>query len=39
MNRGRVTIHGDAGDVLAHSMRGGTILVQGSVGYRAGIHM
>ncbi len=39
MNTGSIIIHGDAGDILGYSMRGGEIYVQKSVGYRSGIHM
>jgi len=39
MNRGEIVIHGSAGDILGHSMRGGTIYVRDNVGYRTGIHM
>ena len=39
MNRGEVVIHGNAGDVTGHSMRGGKIWVRDDVGYRVGIHM
>ena len=35
----RVVVHGDAGDVLGYSMRGGKIFVRGSAGSRVGIHM
>jgi glutamate synthase domain-containing protein 3 len=39
MNAGRIVVLGDAGDILGYAMRGGSIFVRGSVGYRAGIHM
>ena len=39
MNRGKVIIHGDSGDITGHSMRGGRIYVKGNAGYRVGIHM
>jgi glutamate synthase domain-containing protein 3 len=32
-------IHGNAGDAVAHSMRGGMIFVRDDIGYRGGIHM
>jgi len=39
MNNGLLVIHGSAGDILGHSMRGGSIFVRDNVGYRVGIHM
>lgn len=39
MNDGEIIIHGHGGDILAHSMRGGRILVKKGVGTRVGIHM
>ncbi len=39
MNSGVLIIHGSAGDILGHSMRGGAIYVRDDVGYRVGIHM
>lgn len=39
MNDGEIIIHGHGGDILAHSMRGGRILVRDGVGTRVGIHM
>ena len=39
MNDGLICIHGSAGDATGYAMRGGTILVEGNTGYRAGIHM
>jgi glutamate synthase domain-containing protein 3 len=39
MNSGMLAIHGSAGDILGHSMRGGSIYVRDDVGYRVGIHM
>jgi glutamate synthase domain-containing protein 3 len=39
MNSGKIIIHGDCGDILGYSMRGGRIFIKGDVGYRAGIHM
>lgn len=39
MNDGRIVVHGDAGDAVGYAMRGGEIYVEGSAGYRAGIHM
>ena len=32
-------IHGGAGDIVGHSMRGGEIYIRNNVGYRCGIHM
>jgi one_C_dehyd_C: formylmethanofuran dehydrogenase subunit C len=39
MNSGTLTIHGHCGDATGYAMRGGTIFIEGNVGYRAGIHM
>jgi len=39
MNSGTLVIHGSAGDILGHSMRGGKIFVRDNVGYRVSIHM
>jgi glutamate synthase domain-containing protein 3 len=39
MNDGLIVVHGCAGDLTAHSMRGGKIFVRDGVGYRVGIHM
>jgi glutamate synthase domain-containing protein 3 len=39
MNDGEIIIHGHAGDLTGHSMRGGKIFVKDYVGYRVGIHM
>ena len=39
MNGGEVIIHGRAGDVTGHSMRGGKIFIRDDVGYRVAIHM
>ena len=39
MNAGEIIIHGSSGDATGYAMRGGMILVEGNVGYRAGIHM
>ena len=32
-------VHGRAGDIVGHSMRGGEIYIRDDVGYRCGIHM
>ncbi len=39
MDRGKLIIHGLAGDALAYGMRGGKVFVRDDVGYRVGIHM
>jgi glutamate synthase domain-containing protein 3 len=39
MNDGTLVIHGSAGDIVGHSMRGGQVFVRDDVGYRGGIHM
>ncbi|MDD1675959.1 MAG: hypothetical protein LUQ17_04645 [Methanomicrobiales archaeon] len=39
MDAGNIVIHGGAGDAVAHSMRGGRVLVRDDIGYRGGIHM
>jgi glutamate synthase domain-containing protein 3 len=39
MNDGLIVVHGCAGDLTGHSMRGGKIFVRDNVGYRVGIHM
>jgi glutamate synthase domain-containing protein 3 len=39
MNSGEIIVHGDCGDILGYSMRGGQIYIKGNVGYRSGIHM
>ncbi len=39
LDRGKIFIHGTAGDAVAHSMRGGEVYVRDSIGYRGGIHM
>lgn len=39
MTSGEVVIDGHAGDLLAHSLRGGRIFIRSSAGYRCGIHM
>ena len=39
MNDGEIVVHGHAGDLTGHSMRGGKIFVKDYVGYRVGIHM
>ena len=39
MNSGTLIIHGDGGDVIALSARGGKIYVKKDVGYRVGIHI
>jgi len=39
MNDGTIAIFGSVGDAAGYAMRGGRILVRGSAGYRAGIHM
>jgi glutamate synthase domain-containing protein 3 len=39
MNNGTLIIHGDGGDVIGLSARGGKIYVKKDVGYRVGIHI
>ncbi len=39
MNDGEIIIHGKAGEIPGHSMRGGSVYVRDDVEYRAGIHM
>lgn len=39
MNSGRIVIHGKAGEIPGHAMRGGKVFIKGDVEYRAGIHM
>ncbi|MBO8127467.1 MAG: hypothetical protein H0Z38_09575, partial [Firmicutes bacterium] len=39
MNTGKIVVHGSAGDVIGYSQRGGTIYIEGDVGYRAGVHL
>jgi NADPH-dependent glutamate synthase beta subunit-like oxidoreductase/NAD-dependent dihydropyrimidine dehydrogenase PreA subunit len=39
MNAGKIVIHGKAGEIPGHSMRGGKIYIKGDVEYRAAIHM
>lgn len=39
MNDGTMIIHGDGGDVIGLSARGGKIYVKKNVGYRVGIHI
>jgi glutamate synthase domain-containing protein 3 len=39
MTQGQIILHGCAGDLLAHSLRGGRIFVRDGAGYRVGIHM
>ena len=39
MNAGRIVVSGRVGDAAGYAMRGGTILIHGDAGYRAGIHM
>ncbi len=39
MNEGIIIIHGDSGDVIGLSARGGKLYIKEDVGYRVGIHM
>jgi glutamate synthase domain-containing protein 3 len=39
MDHGTIVVHGRAGDLLGHSMRGGKIFVRDDAGCRVGIHM
>jgi putative selenate reductase len=39
MNAGKIIVHGKAGEIPGHSMRGGKLFILGDVEYRAAIHM
>lgn len=36
---GTIWVEGRAGDAVGYAMRGGTLMIRGDVGYRAGVHM
>jgi len=39
MSKGRIIIHGRAGDIAGYAMRGGELFIRDDAGYRLGIHM
>jgi glutamate synthase domain-containing protein 3 len=39
IDHGQIVVHGRAGDLVGHSMRGGKIFIRDDAGYRVGIHM